>query len=75
MHNKQDFRNEDYSLFYQNDLSRLTVMIRVLFAWAAEIALCSKFSFALSISGMLNLLKYLQKKGQTVLLLVKKEQG
>ena len=37
-------------------------MIRVLFAWAAEIALCSNFSFALSISGMLNLLKYLQIK-------------
>ena len=37
-------------------------MIRVLFAWAAEIALCSNFSFALSISGMLNLLKYLQTK-------------
>ena len=41
---------------------KLTDTIRVLFAWATEIALCSNFNFALSISEILNLLKYLGVK-------------
>ena len=35
---------------------QLTVIMSVLLAWAIDIALCSKYTFALSMSGIWNLL-------------------